>query len=378
MMTVASNYAWVTLLTRPSYLAGVIVLAHTLQKHQTKYPLIVLTTDTLPVDCIRSLEAEGQRTRQLIVSKIEPLLPPADVSLIAARFEDTWTKLRVFELTSYDKITFLDADMMILGNVDSLFDFALPGDDWLAANHACVCNLDKDPWAPADWCMENCAYTPLSHPDALTHPTPVTKDARPTHHLLNSGLFTFHPSPTLWHNILHFFHTSPKLNTFLFPDQNFLDEFFRDKWTSLGWQYNALKTMRYWHPDMWRDSEVRCLHYIVDKPWQKRIASDGIAGHLGRDGVTHRWWWDEYAQWAKEREDGGDGETLRVVRKFVAEPLTEKADKKQVLENKEAGFPVPVPGKPLVLEEDDGHKPGGPVIRAKRPGERGHGPVVRN
>lgn len=377
-MTVTSKSAWVTLLTRSSYLAGVIILAHTLQKHQTKYPLIVLITDTLPEECVAALESEGRRTHQLIVRKIDPLLPPGDVTLIAARFEDTWTKLRVFELTSYDKITFLDADMMIRRNLDSLFDFSLPGPDWLAANHACVCNLDKDPWAPADWCPENCAYTPMRHPDALTHPTPVTKDSRPTYHLLNSGLFTFHPSPTLWDNILHFFHTSPKLKTFLFPDQNFLDEFFSDKWTSLGWQYNALKTMRYWHPDMWRDSEVRVLHYIVDKPWQKRIASDGIAGHLGRDGVTHRWWWNEYAAWTKEREDSGDEETLKAVREYVAKPLTKESDRLQVLENKDAGFPVPVPGKPGVLEEEDGHKPGGPVIRAKRPGERGHGPVVRN
>ncbi|MCJ1361419.1 hypothetical protein MMC16_000519 [Acarospora aff. strigata] len=376
-MTVGSKFAWVTLLTRPSYLAGVIILADTLHKYRSKYPLIVLVTDTLPEECVKSLEAEGKRTNQLHVRKIEPLLPSGNVTLIAARFEDTWTKLRVFELISFDKIVFLDADMMICRNMDSLFDFTLPGRDWLAANHACVCNLDKDPWAPADWCAENCAYAPMGHPDALTHPTPVTKDARPTYHLLNSGLFIFHPSPTLWHNILRFFHTSPKLKDFLFPDQNFLDEFFHHKWTSVGWQYNALKTMRYWHPDMWRDYEVRVLHYIVDKPWQKRIAHDGIAGHLGRDGVTHRWWWEQYAQWEEERGSGGDSdrETLRVIRKYVAEPLTEEAERVQVLRNKEAGFPVPVPGKPGVLEE--GGQPGGPVIRARRPGEKGHGPVVR-
>ena len=52
----------------------------------------------------------------------------------------------------------------------------------------------------------------------------------------------------------------------------------------MGWQYNALKTMRYWHENLWRDGEVRALHYIVDKPWERRIASDGVAGHLGRDG----------------------------------------------------------------------------------------------
>jgi alpha-N-acetylglucosamine transferase len=125
-MAADSKHAWVTLLTRPSYLAGVIILAHTLQKYQTKYPLIVLVTDTLPEQCITALEAEGQRTNQLHVHKVDPLLPLENVNLIAARFEDTWTKLRVFELITYDKIVFLDADMMICRNMDSLFNIPSP------------------------------------------------------------------------------------------------------------------------------------------------------------------------------------------------------------------------------------------------------------
>jgi hypothetical protein len=32
------------------------------------------------------------------------------------------------------------------------------------------------------------------------------------------------------------------------PD--FLADFFEGRWASVGWQCNALKTMRYWHPDM--------------------------------------------------------------------------------------------------------------------------------
>lgn len=60
--------------------------------------------------------------------------------------------------------------------------------------------------------------------------------------------------------------------------------------------------MRYWHPDMFRDEEVRNLHYIVDKPRSKRTDLDYVADHLERDGATHRWWWDEYEMWELERE----------------------------------------------------------------------------
>ena len=79
-----------------------------------------------------------------------------------------------------------------------------------------------------------------------------------------------------------------KLKEHLFPDQDFLADFFDGRWASVGWQYNALKTMRYSHPDTFRDEEVRNLHYIVDKPRSKRTGLDCVAGHLGRDGASHR------------------------------------------------------------------------------------------
>lgn len=86
------------------------------------------------------------------------------------------------------------------------------------------------------------------------------------------------------------FETTPLLSSFKFPDQDFLAHFFAGKRKALGWQYNALKTMKHWHPNIWRDGQVVCLHYVVDKPRVKRVGEDGIAGYKGRDGITHSWW----------------------------------------------------------------------------------------
>lgn len=44
----------------------------------------------------------------------------------------------------------LDADMLILQNMDELFEMDLPR-DWIAANHACSCNWSRDKWALDDW-----------------------------------------------------------------------------------------------------------------------------------------------------------------------------------------------------------------------------------
>ncbi|KAL8805673.1 MAG: hypothetical protein Q9182_001817 [Xanthomendoza sp. 2 TL-2023] len=347
-----SKRAWVTLLTRSSYLPGVITLAHSLSTHKTAYPLIVLVTPSLPTTSLQALELESKHNPLLLIHPVELLLPPDGQrsASVASRFEDTWTKLRAFQLTTYSACAFLDADLTIYKNMDEVFDISLPAPDWIAANHACVCNLDRDPWAPDNWTRDNCAYTPLTHPQSLTTATPVPANAPPpspqkhTHTLLNSGFFLYHPSPTLWTAILHHFHTSPDLSTYQFPDQDFLAHFFQGKWQPLSWKYNALKTMENWHPNIWRDEEVMGLHYIVDKPWARRVAGDGVGGHLGRDGKTHGWWWGVWERWVKERRGGGGGDkVVGIVEGLVAEPLSEEGERKQCQENREKGLPVPVP-----------------------------------
>ncbi|KAI4196520.1 MAG: hypothetical protein LQ350_006503 [Teloschistes chrysophthalmus] len=339
--------AWVTLLTQSSYLPGVITLAYSLAAHKTEYPLIVLVTPSLPETSLRALELESKHNDLLTVHPIEPLLPPKGLksSSVASRFEDTWTKLRAFELTSYDVLIFLDADLTVYKNMDEVFDTQLPGNDWIGANHACVCNLDHDAWAPDTWKKDNCAYTPLSHPSSLMRATPVPPSAATsdTYALLNSGFFLYHPSAELWSSMLHYFQNSTDLSSFQFPDQDFLIHFFRSRWLSLPWKYNALKTMENWHRNIWRDGEVMGLHYIVDKPWEKRVASDGIGGYLGRDGKTHGWWWDVWEDWVRNRK--GDPKLVKILRELVAGPLDEQADRRQCQENREKGLPVPISGR---------------------------------
>jgi hypothetical protein len=57
-----------------------------------------------------------------------PRTHPPGYEVIASQFEDTWTKLRVFELYKYgcEKLGFLDADMLVRRNMDELFYFIFP------------------------------------------------------------------------------------------------------------------------------------------------------------------------------------------------------------------------------------------------------------
>ncbi len=90
--------AWVVfLLTSPSYLPGILVLAHSLKKYNSAYPLIVAVNPALPKEAVQALKDYG-----LEVKVVEPLVPVGKVMTIAERFVDTWTKLRVFEFVEYD------------------------------------------------------------------------------------------------------------------------------------------------------------------------------------------------------------------------------------------------------------------------------------
>jgi alpha-N-acetylglucosamine transferase len=62
------------------------------------------------------LVAQGWRLRE-----VEPIGNPAR-DLLLPRFVNVFTKLRVWELTEYRKVVFLDGDTVVLRNVDELFD----------------------------------------------------------------------------------------------------------------------------------------------------------------------------------------------------------------------------------------------------------------
>ena len=300
---------WVTLVTKASYLPGVVILAHTLDKHDSKYPFIVQYTSSLGDEAIAALKVEGDRHRRIVPMHVELLLPRSgqeNTGSVADRFKDTFTKLRAFEVyqLGFTQAAFLDADMALFRNPDDIFSVKLPTREWIGANHACCCNLDKDAWAPADWNKYNCPYTSLRSPGDVV---PImSAGVQQTYRNLNGGLFMFFPTDELWQRMLDFFNTTDRLKLYQFPDQEFLAEFFHDHWQPMSWKYNAIKTMRYWHPRVWSDKDLVVLHYIVDKPWERSVGPDGIAGHLGRDGVSHQWWWDYYEEWLYLRSESED------------------------------------------------------------------------
>ena len=114
-----------------------------------------MATDSLPQWARNALTKRGLRILDV------PHLSPAsgqhsgfDPSFV--RFNDAWTKLRIFGLTEFERLILIDSDMVFTRGMDELFDYKLPGDDWIAAAPACVCNPFEIAHYPEDWYVSTC------------------------------------------------------------------------------------------------------------------------------------------------------------------------------------------------------------------------------
>lgn len=281
------NYAYVTLLTQTSYLAGVLVLDQSLRSVGSKYPLVVMVTPSLPDDVRAVLRKRRIRTRD-----VDSLQPPDRNHSLAEhdiRFADTWTKLRGFELVEYERIVLLDCDMIVLKDMDELMTLDLP-DDHIAAVHVCSCNPRILKHYPKDWKPNNCAHGSVKYPTA---PPPSITDKSPRPYTqLNSGTVVLNPSSSLSKKIFDFLYERGRVAEWIFPDQDLLSEYFKDRWRPISWYYNALRSLYTVHPVIWSEHEIRCLHYIfADKPWRSRkMPSTSEAGF----DVMNRWWWERF------------------------------------------------------------------------------------
>ncbi|MCG3770219.1 MAG: hypothetical protein JW384_01362 [Nitrosomonadaceae bacterium] len=108
--------SYVSLLTTDDYVDGLLVLVHSLRETKSSYDCHVLLTSDISPRIHSILAKHG--IAYTIVSSISN---PTDVNM-AHRWFRTYSKIHVFGLTQYEKVVYLDADMLILENIDTLFE----------------------------------------------------------------------------------------------------------------------------------------------------------------------------------------------------------------------------------------------------------------
>lgn len=252
-------FAWVTLLTQPGYLRGVETLQRSLRASGSPWPLVVMVTPAIDDQMRQHLQTRGCRVQEVPVIGPDPALAHRYAN---ERFAEVWSKLAVWRLTEYQRVAFLDADMLVINNMDEVFSLPLAADT-IAACHACRCNPQRIASYPESWRPENCYYSWCDDPEMHGHP-PASLD-----NYLNGGFLVLTPDEAMYQQMMQRLAEKADISAYVFAEQDFLNEVFRDRWQPLHYGYNALKTLAFQHPQMWDLARVKNIHYIIDKPWEK-------------------------------------------------------------------------------------------------------------
>jgi len=124
----APRWAYVTVvMAQAAYACGAMVLAHSLRATGSAVPLVALVTPDVAPQVTDALEAAG------VVVRPTPYLEARAVQAPSKRFramyawiDKCFTKVRAVGLTEYDRVVFLDADMLAVANPDELFAVPAP------------------------------------------------------------------------------------------------------------------------------------------------------------------------------------------------------------------------------------------------------------
>ena len=99
------------------------VLQHSLKVSGAIYPFVVLVPEGTAEADLEPFKKNG-----IAVRVVKILSPPASVSATEEKkfHKQSYTKLSTFSLFEYDKVVYLDADMVVGRNLDFLFEAETP------------------------------------------------------------------------------------------------------------------------------------------------------------------------------------------------------------------------------------------------------------
>lgn len=107
------------------YIEGVLVLNESLKRVGSKYPLLVAVTENIYDKCFNRLRNAGA-----LPAKINKLFySEKTYEDVKRKWPDqksvlnTASKLNIFSFTDWDKLVYIDADVLVLKNMDELFSY---------------------------------------------------------------------------------------------------------------------------------------------------------------------------------------------------------------------------------------------------------------
>lgn len=242
------NYAFVTLATNELYAKSALALLKTLKNAETKHQIVLMLANehTIGVELIRILNNAFDK-----VVSVDKLInehsSKYDVLSTRPELAVTYTKLHAFSLTEFDACCFLDADTMVVENIDNILgettDFS--------------------------------AVPEFSWPDSF-----------------NTGVFTFKPSKSVFEELMKL--AGEQDSSYDGGDQGLLNNYFSGNWNRLSVLYNmpvqnfgkfSMKPENYgFSPAFMKfGGQTKVVHFLGgggNKPWSQGGSVDSTVRHF--------------------------------------------------------------------------------------------------
>ncbi|XP_051283251.1 glycogenin-2 isoform X1 [Dicentrarchus labrax] len=276
----SAGEAFVTLATTDSYCMGATVVARSLQHHGTSRSIVIMVTPNISEQSRLALKNVFD---EVVIVDLMDSEDRINLSLLGRpELGITFTKIHCWTLTQYSKCVFLDADTLVLCNVDELFE----RDELSAA---------PDP----GW------------PDCF-----------------NSGVFVFRPSLQTHASILDH---ALQHGSFDGGDQGLLNSFFsswpvEDISKHLPFVYNLSASSVYSYLPAFQQfgHNAKIVHFLGPaKPWSSSSKADDGSSHTMEHFVSL--WWKEYVSHSKSSQPG--------------EQLSQDREKPEQIQEQEAKMP---------------------------------------
>lgn len=236
-----ADHAYVTLVSNPDYLPGAEALLRSLRLTGSRADLVVMHRGLSAGQLarLRALDARLVAADLLPTSEAFDQAHARDALHRRAAFTrgakpdfhtplDNFVKLRLWQL-DYDRCVFVDADAIVLRNVDKLFEMP-----------------------------EFCA-------------APNVYDGLNGFLRMNSGVFTARPDQRTHREMLARLDRPGAF--WRRTDQTFLQDYFPD-WHGLSIHHNMLQYVWFNMPQLWSWDDIRILHFQYEKPWQEHDKAD--------------------------------------------------------------------------------------------------------
>ena len=111
------KYSFVTYLGTDSFLPGVLALNESLKKYNKSIFLLVLITENISTDVVVRLQLN-----HCSIKIIDCIQNPLKFENDQKGYKYLYTKLRLFDLIEFNKIVYIDADIIICQNIEALFE----------------------------------------------------------------------------------------------------------------------------------------------------------------------------------------------------------------------------------------------------------------